>query len=84
MGVKFVGVRGEDAVSLIALNPEHHDDEDEAEAPADGQPGSEPGGEPGEADPADASHADQAGIGATVDEQESAEVAEPTQEESGE
>jgi DNA gyrase subunit A len=27
MGVKFVSVKGDDAVSIIALNPEAHEDE---------------------------------------------------------
>ncbi len=45
MGVKFVNVKGDDAVSVIALNPES-DDEDEGDAEAtDGQPTVDGGGD---------------------------------------
>lgn len=73
MGVKFVGVRGEDEVAVIALNPESHEEEaDEAavEAP--------------DAESTAASVALSEDETATVDEQESADAADDDQEESGE
>lgn len=47
MGVKFVSVRGDDPVSIIALNPERQEDEDTVvEAPAEGSDGDGASGEP--------------------------------------
>ena len=42
MGVKFVSVRGEDAVSVIALNPEANEELDETE-PSNVEDGAEAG-----------------------------------------
>ena len=36
MGVKFVGLKGDDAVAVIALYPESKDDEESASLEADG------------------------------------------------
>jgi DNA gyrase subunit A len=47
MGVKFVSVKGRDAVSLIALNPEREDEEDDSAADTAGDPVAD-----GEASPA--------------------------------
>ncbi|WP_420176354.1 DNA gyrase subunit A [Luteococcus sp. OSA5] len=68
MGVKFVGVRGGDEVAVIALNPESHVEESEEVDPS--QSGTSQG--------------DETAAPATVDQQESVEVTEDDQEESGE
>ena len=64
MGVKFVGVRGDDQVAVIALNPESNEPEEEVTT--------------------DESAAGDPENPATVDEQGTDQVTEPSQEESGE
>ena len=45
MGVKFVNVRGKDAVSIIALNPEHEESDDDSQPGHDEVRGTTQGGE---------------------------------------
>ncbi len=83
MGVKFVGVRGDDTVLQIALNPEHNEPEPTDEEPAGEVAGAE--ATKTEQDSPVDSAPEGAGDPATVeDEQGTDDVTEDDQEESGE